>query len=56
MDGQLVDLTYHEMELLRLLFGQPGRIISYGELAEALWSNSTTLRSAISTCWCTGCA
>ncbi len=41
LDGELVDLTYHEMELLRLLFAQPGRIISYAALAEALWDNST---------------
>ena len=40
MDGRPVALTYHELELLRLLFDQPDRVITYQALCEALWGES----------------
>jgi len=40
LDGRPVALTFHELELLRLFFEQPDRIITYQELCEGLWGES----------------
>jgi len=36
-----VELTYHEMEVLRILLAKPDRIHSYESLAESLWGDSS---------------
>ena len=41
MDGTPVALTYHELELLRLFFDQPDRVITYQSLCEGLWGESS---------------
>jgi DNA-binding response OmpR family regulator len=40
VDDRPVPLTYQEFELLRLLVGQPNRIIHYDELIEGLWQGT----------------
>jgi DNA-binding response OmpR family regulator len=35
--GRPVETTYYELELLRLLLDQPGRIIDYTEITQTLW-------------------
>ena len=40
MEGKPVALTYHELELLRLFFDQPDRVITYQYLCEGLWGES----------------
>lgn len=40
MDGTPVALTFHELELLRLFFEQPDRVITYQALCEELWGES----------------
>ena len=37
VEGRLVDLTYREFELLRILVAQPERIIPYEALAREMW-------------------
>ena len=41
--GEIVDLTYHEMELLRLFLDNPNRILSYDTLARGIWGNAERL-------------
>lgn len=38
--GQAVRLTYKEFELLRLFVSQRDRVLSYEELARALWGST----------------
>ena len=40
IDGDIVDLTYHEIELLHLLMENAGRILSYEMLARSIWGNA----------------
>ncbi len=40
VDGESVELTYHEFELLRLLFARSDQIVPYEALAEAIWRSS----------------
>jgi DNA-binding response OmpR family regulator len=40
VDGRLVELTYVEFELLRILAQRPGRVFSRQALLEALWGSS----------------
>ena len=44
--GEIVDLTYHELELLHTLMENAGRILSYDMLARSIWGNAerTTTR------------
>ncbi|HLF71764.1 MAG TPA: helix-turn-helix domain-containing protein [Dehalococcoidia bacterium] len=44
---QVVDLSYHELELLRLLAEYPNSVISYSDITNAIWGNSSrsTLRA-----------
>lgn len=41
MEGTPVALTFHELELLRLFFRQPDRVIPYQALCEELWGESS---------------
>jgi len=38
--GAMIETTYYELELLRLLFDQPDRIIDYTEITQTLWESS----------------
>src|SRR3954462_4148023 len=38
--SNVVDLTYSELELLNLFFGQPDRVIPYEEMTRVLWENA----------------
>jgi DNA-binding response OmpR family regulator len=40
VEGQPVDLTFSEFELLSALMGQPGRLFSRQELLRAIWGDS----------------
>lgn len=40
INGDIVDLTYHEIELLHLLMENAGRILSYETLARSIWGNA----------------
>ena len=40
ISGDIVDLTYHEIELLHLLMENAGRILSYETLARSIWGNA----------------
>jgi DNA-binding response OmpR family regulator len=40
LDGRVIDLTYHEFDLLRAFCEQPGRVISYEALVHSLWGAS----------------
>ena len=40
ISGDIVDLTYHEIELLHLLMENAGRILSYETLALSIWGNA----------------
>lgn len=37
---EVVDLTYHELELLRIFFDKPDRVIPYAEITQAIWGDS----------------
>ena len=37
LDGRLLDLTYMEYELLRLLLGRPGRVFTRDEILSRVW-------------------
>jgi DNA-binding response OmpR family regulator len=37
LDGRLLDLTYMEYELLRLLIGHPGRVYKREEILSQVW-------------------
>jgi DNA-binding response OmpR family regulator len=39
VDGEPIDLTFNEFELLRLLYREPNRVIDYDTLCESLWSS-----------------
>ncbi len=39
--GEVIYVTYHEMELLRVLSARPDKVISYDEITQALWGNSS---------------
>ena len=41
--GEIVDLTYHELELLRIFLDNPNRILSYESLAQQIWGNAERL-------------
>lgn len=41
VDDRRVELTYLEFELLHLLAGQSGRVLSREEICAALWSEET---------------
>jgi DNA-binding response OmpR family regulator len=41
--GELVDVTYHELELLRIFLDNPNRILSYESLARQIWGNAERL-------------
>jgi DNA-binding response OmpR family regulator len=38
--GEIIDLTYHEIELLHMLVENAGRVLSYETLARAIWGNA----------------
>jgi DNA-binding response OmpR family regulator len=38
--GDIVDLTYHEIELLHLLMENADRVLSYETLARSIWGNA----------------
>jgi DNA-binding response OmpR family regulator len=38
--GEIIDLTYHEIELLHILVENAGRVLSYETLARAIWGNA----------------
>jgi DNA-binding response OmpR family regulator len=40
-DGEAVQLTYVEFEILRVLAASPGRVFSRAALLEALWGSSS---------------
>jgi len=40
INGDIVDLTYHEIELLHLLMENAGRILSYETLSRSIWGNA----------------
>jgi DNA-binding response OmpR family regulator len=40
VDGDIVDLTYHEIELLHLLMENADRILSYDTLTRSIWGVS----------------
>src|SRR3954470_3071225 len=40
IDGEIIDLTYHEIELLHILVENAGRVLSYETLARATWGNA----------------
>ena len=44
-DGQAVDLSPREFELLQILMREPGRIFSRGELFERIWARSHAYES-----------
>ena len=39
-DGRVVELTYVEFEMLRLLMSSPGRVYSRSQLLDAVWGSS----------------
>jgi DNA-binding response OmpR family regulator len=39
VEGEAIDLTFNEFELLRLLYREPNRVIDYDSLCESLWSS-----------------
>jgi DNA-binding response OmpR family regulator len=40
ISGDIVDLTYHEIELLHLFMENADRILSYEFLAQSIWGNA----------------
>ena len=40
MDGRPVDLTPREFELLRVLLGEQGRVVTKGKLLRAVWGQA----------------
>ncbi len=38
--GELVSLTFHEMELLQIFFDRPDRVIPYAEITSSVWGNT----------------
>jgi DNA-binding response OmpR family regulator len=53
VEGKLVELSYHELELLKLFLAQPDYIISYDQLMSALWGNSeSTTRRGLNVLVC----
>ncbi len=42
VNGEPVELTYLEFELLRLLANKPNRILSYKELKDVLWHDDAS--------------
>jgi DNA-binding response OmpR family regulator len=38
--SEVVNLTFHELELLRIFFAQPDRVISYDDITRLLWGNT----------------
>jgi DNA-binding response OmpR family regulator len=40
INGEIVDLTYHEIELLHLLMENADHILSYETLARSIWGNA----------------
>src|SRR3954454_13779137 len=43
IDGEIIDLTYHEIELLHILVENAGRVLSYETLARAIWANTNSI-------------
>lgn len=43
--GEVIDLTYSELELLRLFVASPDRVIPYQEITQQIWSD--TQRSSL---------
>ena len=56
MNGEPVELTYVEFELLSTLASKPGRVYSRQALLVALWGDSRTAIRARSTFMCATCA
>ena len=52
----VIGLTYHELELLRVFFDQYDRVIPYKEITERVWAHRSGRRCGTLTCWYTGCA
>lgn len=44
IDGQPIDVSVHEFEILSILAHQPDRIVPYSELTETVWQSSDRLR------------
>ena len=40
IDGDLIDLTYQEIELLHLFVENAGHVLSYDSLARAIWGSA----------------
>jgi DNA-binding response OmpR family regulator len=40
VDGRAVDLTPREFELLRVLLGEQGRVVTKGKLLRAVWGQA----------------
>ena len=38
--SEVVNLTFHELELLRIFFAQPDRVIAYEEITRQLWGDT----------------
>lgn len=45
VNGQSIDLTFKEWELLLLLLSRPDQVISYAELTAALWGRQEHVRT-----------
>jgi DNA-binding response OmpR family regulator len=45
VNGQSIDLTFKEWELLLLLLSRPDQVITYAELTEALWGRQEHVRT-----------
>ena len=43
IDGEITDLTFHEMELLRIFVANLNRIVTYNDLAMFIWGNARPL-------------